>query len=318
MQKASNLKQKTAKLFIVLTILTLIASSSSLVLARDGADDPAGDDSSSGSSGSGGSSSGSSSSDSFSENEIRREPEVRGRESEMRGSEDDQSQTRTRTQTRGQEVEIRGREAEDQGLDSVRDRQELQSRAQSSEVREFEVRNSNGRLELELRDRNNSFRRILSSDDTSSIKVDLNQGQEKKEVELGVRREDDDGALLMTIKAGGREVMSNFPLIVNRETSQLFVRTGQTLKEIRILPDQAAEIARERFQENEIERIELKSNGEAENESVEFRVIGQREGKFLWLIPMKAQIVTEIDARSGEVVHVEQPQVMSLLSLLIR
>ena len=268
------------------TVLILLLASGGLILARgeddSGPDDSAGQsqNSSSGSpSGSSGSADDNSSSSSgSSENEIRREPELR-REPEIRGG----------------EFELRGRENEAEDM---------------SEVRHMGFHIINGVLQVETEDFSGNK---ISTNQNQGVTVNLSGNGKEEKIE--VEAEDDH----FRIRSNDQTASLNFPLLVDQENGLIFVETGQGLKEIRVLPDQAAQIARERGIISRVENMEFELEDQAGEEgNLVIVVKGHKEGSILSIIPVSESVQVLIGSMNGEILKVNQPWWVNILSSLIR
>ncbi|KKS13206.1 hypothetical protein A2617_02705 [Candidatus Daviesbacteria bacterium RIFOXYD1_FULL_41_10] len=262
------------ELVIIILMSILIAttvSNGSPALAKDGADD--------------------------SQNEARREPEARGRETENRGS----------------EVEVRGSGSQNSGVDDVGERiflfnddnpsaRDLVERANQVFVNPgmsgIEIHASGGRFEFEAEDINGQ-EQVLGNIPEDRIRLNIlnnlegENNRQNREVEFQI--EDNNRVRLISDNVPA-VTRSAFPLAVDAE-GRLFVQAGNIRREIRILPNQAAEIARNRgiIQRGEIE-LEL-----ADDNSVNFRITGDRQTRLLGLIPVRHEVEAEIEAESGQV-----------------
>lgn len=111
---------------------------------------------------------------------------------------------------------------------------------------------------------------------------------------------------------------TNFPLSLNRTTGQLSVTTPNGVRFIRILPDQASEIARAEGVAK-IEAMELVEAQKTDSgDQLAFKITGKRAGSFLGVFPIDGTIEVGVGAQSGLVVFVSQPWWLSILSPLIR
>lgn len=163
---------------------------------------------------------------------------------------------------------------------------------------------------------------LHESTDTSKLLRNRDRG---KAEETKVRVKSKDGSEVEIEAAGnkfkltvqGQGVDTNFPITFDKTTSQLFVQIGTGLKEIRILPNQASEIARQAGIQNKLSDQLVEATSSATNDSLAFKVTGTRTGKFLGLIPISAELEAEVGAQSGQILKVNQPFWLKLLSPFI-
>jgi hypothetical protein len=76
--------------------------------------------------------------------------------------------------------------------------------------------------------------------------------------------------------------------------------------EIKIMPETASEKAIERLGELNF-TIELKEVGSGNQTRAVYEVRGEKEGRFLGLFKVRANVSVEVDAESGEVLRVRKP-----------
>ncbi len=76
--------------------------------------------------------------------------------------------------------------------------------------------------------------------------------------------------------------------------------------EIKIMPDAASERAIERLGELNF-TIELKEVGQGENVKAVYELKGEKQGKFLGIIKIKARVIAQIDAETGEIIRIKKP-----------
>ena len=108
---------------------------------------------------------------------------------------------------------------------------------------------------------------------------------------------------------------SNFPLSVNKTTGQIFVNTGDGTKEIRILPDQASQVAKSAGVINEINKIEVEKDNSG---NTVLTTTGKRNGKILGIIPFETDVKVSVNSQTGQVENVQEPAWVKLFSFLIK
>ncbi len=107
---------------------------------------------------------------------------------------------------------------------------------------------------------------------------------------------------------------TNFPLTLDKTTGQLFVNTPSGPRLIRVLPDQASDIAQTAGVQTQIEKIELlESEG-----NLTFDIKGKKTGILLGLFPISAEVESKIDPSTGQILSVTQPRWLQLLNSLIK
>lgn len=187
---------------------------------------------------------------------------------------------------------------------------EVENELEDEEITKVEFKNVGGEIEIEAQDATGSAHH-RGEHKGKKAKVALRIREATQEAELEVEGDK------LNFEVNGGKATSNFPLTVD-QNGQLFVRTGKGLKQIRILPDEAAEIAKKAGVQNQIEKIELVEN-EIPNasEDVVFKLTGQRTGNLFGFIPVRAEVETEVGAQTGNVVKVNEPFWIRLLSRAI-
>ena len=78
-------------------------------------------------------------------------------------------------------------------------------------------------------------------------------------------------------------------------------------KELKILPDQASEIARERLKARNLTKIELREKIRNNIPVVVYHIEGDKPGKFLGIFKFAMNVQTEIDPETGEVIITSKP-----------
>lgn len=200
-----------------------------------------------------------------------------------------------------QEPEVRGNTQESQQGQEAEIRREPEIRGNSQETetstRKLQFQQSNGQLEVE-------------TGENQSVKV-----QTKTEGEIEIKAEDNQ----IKIKSGNSEASVSNPVVFDDNTKQLFIKIGNDLLEVKLLPHQAAEVVKNKGLETEIEKIELKPNSQAgvEDKAV-FQVRGQKTGKFLGLFKTTSEVEVEVGATSGNILKEDKPFLQKLFNLFIK
>lgn len=180
----------------------------------------------------------------------------------------------------------------------------LKEALDNPEVKKVAVRNTDDTLEVEL--------------DQASGEAMINRWAKTNSARL------EDGTEVVPfgkgIAFGSRMIKSttNFPLSLNRTTGQLSVTTPNGARFIRILPDQASEIAKSAGIA-EIKNMELVETPKGEvGDKLAFKITGKRAGNFLGIFPIDGTMEAEVGAQSGLVLSVSQPWWLRILAPLIR
>lgn len=186
---------------------------------------------------------------------------------------------------------------------------EVENEVEKPEVKEVEVAAKQGEIEVEAKEASSASNQKKS---TKNLSINLTKNKGEKQIKLAAEGEK------IEIASKGVTAESKFPLSVNKQTGQLFVRTGKGLREIRILPNQAAEIASLANIENQIDKIELIEN-ELPNiqDDILVKISGKKNGNLAGFIPISTSVETEIGAQTGDIVKVSEPIWLRLLSKFI-
>ncbi len=194
-----------------------------------------------------------------------------------------------------------------QGIEDEQDEQtEDENEVETTDVDEFQISARDGEFELEAKEATEASRlaRLRSA---SAIKVKLNG----KNVELEAENDH------INLKLGNIQAETRFPLTIDQATGQLMVITPNGPRPIRVLPDQASLVAQNAGVQNKIERLEILSSTSA-TDSVVIKLTGAKTGSILGIIPVNQPVETEIGAQSGQIVNVNAPFWLRLISPLIR
>jgi hypothetical protein len=87
------------------------------------------------------------------------------------------------------------------------------------------------------------------------------------------------------------------------KNSKLYMTISSAEKPINILPDDASNKAKGIAETPEIKKVELK----AETEKPVYSVIGTKQARILFIIPVSMDVETKIDADTGSVISVNKP-----------
>lgn len=204
--------------------------------------------------------------------------------------------------------------------------QEIENELENEEIKDFLFKPQGEELETEVHDATGAARKLNANKGPSSnsgqgslnsgkkIKLTLGHPEASeggKEIEL----EADDNTLKLTSR--GVKAETKFPISFDKTTGQLIIQTGNGPKPIRILPDQAAEIARSEGVQK-TEKVEIVENTDTQSTSeVEFKISGTRAGSLLGIIPISGNVETEVSADNGQVTKVTEPLWLKILSPLI-
>jgi len=78
-------------------------------------------------------------------------------------------------------------------------------------------------------------------------------------------------------------------------------------RELRILPDQASDIAKERLKLRNLTRMELKEIIHKNVPRVVYHIEGDKQGRFLGIFKFAMKVSTEVDPETGEVITTSRP-----------
>ncbi len=188
---------------------------------------------------------------------------------------------------------------------------EIERELEKPEITEVEFKNVAGEIEVEVKEATKSAR-ALTKGKTAKLTLNLTKKKGEKEVKLLV----EGGGF--KVESKGEEAETHFSLSLN-DNGQLFVNTPKGAKQIRILPDQASEIARKAGVQTQIQKIELVEDSSlGNNHELVFKISGVKMGQLLGLIPVVGAVESEVEAQNGALVKIEQPLWLRLLSPLIQ
>lgn len=188
---------------------------------------------------------------------------------------------------------------------------ELERVIEKTETAEIEFRVNNNHLEVES----------LATSSAQGVKL----GQLGKLTVKVVRRNSQAMPVSVTANAGNLEIssagikaISSFPVILDKNKSEIKLKTKEGLKEVKLLPDQAAQVAREVGLRTSSNTMSLELGDQPETSGmIIFRVNGIKSGKLFGLIPLAVEATVDVDASNGQVAKVIQPQWLTILSPLI-
>lgn len=181
---------------------------------------------------------------------------------------------------------------------------EIENEISGRDTQKVVFKNVGGALEAEVHQATGSSK-LLSNrgpGEAGEVKVKL-MTKNGREVEIRTAGNE----FKLTVK--GKGVSTNFPITFDKTTGRLFVQTGNGLKEIRVLPDQATEIARTAGIQNQVGQVELINSGG----QLVFKFEGTKAGKLLGLFPRQTDIEAEVAAQTGQVTTREPGSLLNRL-----
>lgn len=189
---------------------------------------------------------------------------------------------------------------------------EIENEIEAPENENIGVKLTDGALDIESKEASSaaSSKKLGKA---QNIKLTLKQNGVEQQLE--VKAEGDH----LTLAAQNIGAEAQFPLTFNKATGQLLVTTPNGQRVIRILPAQASNIARSAGIQNQIDKIEIQtSSNTGTNEDVVLKLTGRKTGKILGVFDVNQPVETEIGAQSGNVVNINEPFWLRLLSPLIQ
>lgn len=183
---------------------------------------------------------------------------------------------------------------------------ENENEVETADVGEFQAKVNDGELEFEAKEATDASK-LARLKNTTAIKVKLNG----KEIELQAENDH------INLKLGNIQAETRFPLTIDQTTGQLMVITPNGPRPIRVLPDQASQVAQNAGVQNKIDKLEVLSSTSA-TDSVVIKLTGAKTGSILGLIPINQPVETEVGAQTGQIVNVNAPFWLRLLSPFIR
>ena len=93
----------------------------------------------------------------------------------------------------------------------------------------------------------------------------------------------------------------------NNETKIRLRLSNNETKELRVLPDRASEIAKERLKVRNLTRLELKEKIHNNIPAVVYNIEANKNGKFLGIFKFAMKVSTEVDPETGEVITTSKP-----------
>lgn len=116
----------------------------------------------------------------------------------------------------------------------------------------------------------------------------------------------------ITLVNNGVTVTTNYPVVIDPKTQTIAVRTASGVTLINTLPAQALNNVNATDKPTVVESALL----EAQNGEMYYAVKGTQARKFVGLVPVTANIKTQISAENGSVLAVERPWYLNLLGFL--
>ncbi len=274
-----------------------------------------GDDSGSGSSGggdSGGSSGGGSSSSSSSGGDSGGNKSFGSGNSNSTSATSKTQPSKTPEPFEVKKVEVEVNKTKSSTPSEIESENEIENEIEAPENENIGVELTDGALGIESKEASSaaSSRKLGKA---QNIKLTLKQNGVEQELEI--KAEGDH--IKLEAKNIGAE--TQFPLIFNKVTGQLLVTTPNGQRAIRILPAQASNIARNAGIQNQIDKIEIQTSSNTSiSEDVVLKLTGRKTGKILGVFDVNQPVETEIGAQSGNVVNINEPFWLRLLSPLIQ
>lgn len=183
---------------------------------------------------------------------------------------------------------------------------ENEDEIEAPEMGEFEVKANEGQLEFEAKEASEASK-LARLRNANAIKVKLNERN------IAFEAENDH----INLKLGNIEAETRFPLTIDQVTGQLMVITPNGPRPIRVLPDQASDIAQNAGVQNKIEKLEILPSPSS-TDSVVIKLTGAKTGSILGIIPINQPVETEVGAQTGRIVSINEPFWLRLLSPFIR
>lgn len=141
---------------------------------------------------------------------------------------------------------------------------------------------------------------IFSSFEKESVKTEI-RNEKKKKIPLSIEKVKEKQGRLK-IKTEKSEATTLEKMIIKNSKLYLEVKP-QTIKEIKVLPEEASSKAVEEIKLDRIEEMELKK----EKEKPVYSVKGIRKAKLFFLIPVILKIEIKIDAQTNNILLVKKP-----------
>lgn len=209
---------------------------------------------------------------------------------------------------KGEDKKPEVKKVENENENEAENEAKVEKDVEKPETEKVDVENHNGHLEVQLRSGNSSASATLSS-----LKLHVKENGQEQQVELNPSNQG------VEFQASGSAAFTNFPLSFDKATGQLVVNTPNGPKIIRVLPDTASEVAMSAGVQNQIDKIQLiTGNVPNSSEPLVFSITGKRTGYLLGLIPVSVPVDTTVGAQSGQLLQVNQPFWLQLLSPLIK
>lgn len=192
---------------------------------------------------------------------------------------------------------------------------EVENETKKPEVERVEIHGSaSGELEVETKvgTSNSDRRNRRGKTPRFTLNIATRSGESQSQIEVKA----ENGEIQFEFQGVG--ALTHFPLSFDKTTNTLTVNTPNGPKTVRVLPNQASEAAQNAGVENLVEKIELVEAATGSAETVVFKIAGKRTGNFLGLIPVTADVETEVGAQTGQILTTTEPFWLRLFGSLIR
>lgn len=121
------------------------------------------------------------------------------------------------------------------------------------------------------------------------------------------------------LESGGVEFETKLPISIDSTSDQLEIETSSGEHSLRMLPEDAISVLRNKKVLNKAEKMELVENSNRNSlDKITIKVRGKKEGNVFGLIPVSANVESEVGGLSGEVLNITQPAWMKFLSPVIQ
>lgn len=178
------------------------------------------------------------------------------------------------------------RQREHEGSDSG----ELENEIENGDFDHLTFRPNGKHLEIETKDASGEAHLLPEASGSGTLRVKLPGKGPGGSI---VIEQTSNGLLIVT---GGQLIRTNFPLEFDQTTGQLSVQLGDgTTRVIRILPNDASEIAKKAGIQSQLGAIQLASN----SGTLIYKMQGQRTVKILGFIPVTIPVSGDVNAETG-------------------
>lgn len=190
---------------------------------------------------------------------------------------------------------------------------EVENEVEKPEVDRVEIKSSaSGELEVETKVASGSAVGRNRKGKTSQFTLNIATQSGQSQIEIKA----ENGEIQFEFQGVG--ALTNFPLTFDKATNTLIVNTPNGPKPIRVLPNQASETAKTAGVENLVEKIELVEAATGSAEPVVFKVSGKRTGNLLGLLPVSADVETQVGAQTGQILTTTEPLWLRIFGSLVR